>query len=1022
MVNGFKLLSLLLAPLLLHAPETAQAPPLPRYDLDVRIDVAGHTVSVCQRVMWTNPCARPASELIFNAHSHFKLPDKDVGMTAKMFEILRMMPGDMLDLEGHSCDVRQVHLLSLPPRRAPPGQAPPPLQPPGDRPQELKFFYLKENDCALVVPLPRPVQQGDTVMVELVWVLRLPQLQGRWGQWRSVTFLSNWLPVLAFYDNKGWNPTPYVPWHQPFFNEAGLFSARLTLPLDQKVACTASVLADKDLGNGLRQIDCVPCCARDFAIVCSPRFEECVGQAGAVHVRCLAFPEHRKYAQFMVQSACEALETYSRWFGPYPYPEFTLVESFFGWNSNECAGLVMMDERIFHMPASASGFVDFLVSHETCHQWWYNLVGTNGYAETWMDEGLCTYFAYRFMRIKYGRNDPIARYPKCLKWLPNVHREDYRHFNLYGTLGRGEAGPTVQEIPKYDHLVNLYSMCYERGGKVVGMIEDRLGEARFFELLHRLCVSYSFRILRVADFQRELETFTASSWEAFFRDWVYGAGMTDWSLEGVDVKEWKVKAGSFDKEIKLPSQGKPEDRRLYRVTVNLKQRAEYNEPTVLGIRLDDGDGYQIRIPIVPQVGTLELPDVPAHVEPLADNKVRVEVILPCKPTQITVDPDQVLVDRNPANNYWKHPVNFRFTPLYTFLEETDLTNAYDRWNVIAGPWVFAPTYDNPFFTRSTRFGARAGTYRTAQFEGGVYTAYRTDYRDFVTGVDMVLEHWPFNHAEIGFVAERRLAGTLRGEDNANMGVLYGRYVIDYGDSLYLPPFQYVETFGTIQDDLLPFARETVPGAERFKHQGMWGVHYHLNYLTPYWDAQGGFAVDLSYALGVEIPGEGEGIGGAHQLIGQATYVDCLPDGLGWLSETRYAVRLYGAAGGPRRIQYYALGGGELFRGFDLAQRQGNMLWVANVEWRVPLWRNLCWGFVDHALEVRNVYAAIFTDVGNIYLNGSSVGGLAQAVGAGLRVDLSWFTFVERTILRLDAAKTINADTPPQLWIGIEHPF
>jgi hypothetical protein len=342
--------------------------------------------------------------------------------------------------------------------------------------------------------------------------------------------------------------------------------------------------------------------------------------------------------------------------------------------------------------------------------------------------------------------------------------------------------------------------------------------------------------------------------------------------------------------------------------------------------------------------------------------------------------------------------------------------------VIAGPWVFAPTYDNPFFTRSTRFGLRAGVYRTAGFEGGAYTAYRTDYRDFVAGVDAVLEHWPWAHAELGLVAERRLAGTLRGESAANRGVLYARHVLDYGDSLYLPPFQYVEAFGTISDDLLPFARQTVPGAERFKHQAMFGLHYHLNYLTPYWDAEGGFSTDVSYAEGVEVPGEGEGIANSHQIMGQFTYVQGLPDWLGWLSDTRLAFRAYGAFGLPTRVQYFALGGDTIFRGFDLAQRQGSALWVGSVEWRVPLLRHLNWGLCDRALEVRNIYGAAFTDVGDIYLKGHSLGGTAAAVGAGLRIDVSWFTFVERTILRFDFAQTVTAGTPPQFWIGIEHPF
>ncbi|HEY7428456.1 MAG TPA: hypothetical protein VH682_29760, partial [Gemmataceae bacterium] len=133
-------------------------------------------------------------------------------------------------------------------------------------------------------------------------------------------------------------------------------------------------------------------------------------------------------------------------------------------------------------------------------------------------------------------------------------------------------------------------------------------------------------------------------------------------------------------------------------------------------------------------------------------------------------------------------------------------------------------------------------------------------------------------------------------------------------------------------------------------------------------------------------------------------------------------RLYGAYGLPNYVEYFALGGSELFRGFSLAQRQGNLLWVGSVEWRFPVVRNVNWSCFDHALCLRNIFAAAFCDVGDVYLSGQSIGGVSEAVGAGLRLDVSWFTFVERTIFRFDAAKTVNSTAPPQVWFGIEHPF
>jgi hypothetical protein len=655
-----------------------------------------------------------------------------------------------------------------------------------------------------------------------------------------------------------------------------------------------------------------------------------------------------------------------------------------------------------------------------------NVVGTHGYSETWMDEGPATYFAYRLMKAKYGAQEQLVNYPTGLKWLPNVRRSDYRYFNLYGTLARGEAQPTVQDIPKFGHIVDLYSMCYERGSKIIGMIEHELGEKAFFDFMHFLYRRYEFGILRVADFQRDLEEFTHKSWQAFFEKWVYGAGVSDWCVEDVKVqplKSWRTHHPPpvfRNVSAQVCSWFRP--KAPCKVTVIVRQHAENTDPTVLGFCVDGSENFQVRIRIIPEAGELETSDPPARMETLDKNRVRVEVELPSWPTQIAVDPDEVLVDRNPTNNYWKPRFRLRATPLYTFLDETDLTNAYDRWNFILGPWIFAPTYDNPWFTRSTRFGVRAGAYRTASFEGGTYAAYRTDYRDFVTGVDAVMDHWPWPHTEAGFVFERRLVGTLKGEDQANRGVVYGRYVIDYGDSLYLPPFQYVEGFGTIQDNLLPFARESIPGSVRYQHQGMAGAHYHINYLTPYWNPEGGFSADVSYAGGLEVPGVHESTFGSHQVLGQGTYVQALPDGLGWFSDTVLAFRIYGAFGLPSNVQWFALGGSELFRGFSLSQRQGNALWVGSLEWRVPVLRDVNLPFFDHAMCLRNIFAAAFCDVGDVYSLGQSIGGISEAVGAGLRLDVAWFTFVERTIIRIDAAKTVNSPAPMQIWAGIEHPF
>jgi hypothetical protein len=1001
---------------------------LPRYDLEIKVDVAGRNVQVRERITWTNHHQRPTRELVFNAHSHYEIPKKDIGFLAKTVELLRLSPSESLSFDGPACQIDKVIGVS-------PGLEKISYKPNGSSltasPDEMFYRYQDDNPTALVVPLPRDVYPGESVTIELDFTMHLPQKQGRWGQWNGVTTLAQWLPVLAYFDNNGWHPAPFIPWHQPFFNEAGVYTTRITVPREQKLACTGSIEAVKDLDDGWQENRISPICARDFALICSDRFQEHVLQVGNVRLRCLALPQHEFYAQEMLKCVSEALPVYQKWFGPYPYPQFTIVESYFGWNGNECGGLVMIDERMFDMPHIGRNYLDYLISHEFCHQWWYNVVGTNGYAETWMDEGLATYFSHRLITQKLGKNNELLELPGPLKWLPNIHRDDFRNYGMLGTVARGEATPTVQPMEKFGHLANLSAMTYDRGSKIVGMIEERMGETAFLDFMHLVYKKYQFQILLVEDYRRELEMYTGRSWKQFFDDWLYSTGMCDWAVENVEVREPGESRGPRLRKWLHPLRRTDG---ATQVTVHLSQRGQCNEPTTLGFRLEGDEGYQVRIPIRPEIPVMQLDEYACTVRNTQvekDGKVttqtEVEILLPSEPRQISVDPDGILVDREPVNNHWKPMCRWRFTPLYTQAEETDVTAAYDRWNFIFGPWVYSASYVNPWFTRSPMAGLRAGAYRTQEFYGGAYLAYRSDDRNIVAGVDATWEHIFLPQLEIGINAEKSLATLSNIDIPASRAAVYARYILMQTSSLYLPPFEYVEVFNDIQNRSLPNPIFTPPGANLFNDQVGMGVHYHKFMLTPYWDPEGGLAFDATFRGGIPV----FGADGFEQAFGQVSFVKYTPDPFGWLEDTswlswlaksRWAFRLAGAIALPDNGLFFALGGGNYFRGFDLNQRQGAATWVGSLEWRVPVFTRVEWDFVDHVAGVRNVFLVPFSDVGNAYYKGHPEGPLAVDAGLGLRVDVAWLGLIERTMLRLDVAKAINSNAPVQFWVGVQHPF
>jgi hypothetical protein len=971
---------------------------LPHYDLDIQLDTCEHVVKVVERVTWTNRHARPANELVFNVYPRFKIHGGEMIKLVKTLELLRTAPEAAANTNsGHF----EMHAVTDA------GGA-----------QPIPFRFYDELHTAMRVDLPCPVRQGEQVTIEMHFTFQLPHMQGRWGWWKDVTFLANWYPVLAYYDDNGWQPTPFVAWHQPFFNEAGVYSVRVKLPADQKVASTGTICEEHTLGNGLKEILIVGCCAREFSIVCSNRFIELCGQAERAKVRVLAFPEHEHLARKALESACEVIPIYNRWFGIYPYEEFEIVESHFPWNGNECSGLIMIDERVFNMPHMAEIYVDHLISHETLHQWWYNVVGTNGYCETFMDEGVVSFYTAKRVQAKYGKNAPFLRLPHGFQWLPNIHHDDYRFNGMYGTMARGEMTRTVQPLPEFGNVVTLFSMTYDRGAKIFGMIEERIGEEAFYDFMKLVYSKYQFRILRVADYQRELEAYTGRSWDEFFRNWLYGVGMSDWALEEVKVTDLGAQSpfSLYFNKMQLGPAG-------HRVSVIVKQCAEFTEPTYLGVKFERDGPYEIRIPIHPGIGVeeAELP-VPARVETLPNGMMRVEMLLPKPPAQISVDPDQVLLDSNPANNHWKSECLWRLTPLYTPLDETDLTTPYDRWSVIMGPWIgytgSGMGVTGPGYDQTGHMGARIGAYRLQHFKGGIYTSWEMDDQAMVLGGDGLIDHFPWHNTQIGFQFDHSLTPDWA-ETRRDRGRIWGRYIINYSSSFYMAPIEFVDVYARVENEFWQDAGVRKPGIERYDDLAAIGVHFHRDYLTPYWDPVGGYRLDLNFEHGMPELGGDETY---HRLEGEFSTVKGLPSGLGYLSQTRLAGRLYAGYGWPVNGEHFQLGGSRRMRGMERAEIQGNAMWLASAEWRFPIWQNIDYPICDNVLAWKHLYGACFYDIGEMYLNKQSLGGVHHSLGVGLRMDMSVFSFIERFTLRMDMARALDDNGQLMFWFGMQQAF
>ncbi len=297
------------------------------------------------------------------------------------------------------------------------------------------------------------------------------------------------LPTLAVRDDHGWHLDPYVAFGESFYSVAGSYRVRLDVPAGVAVPATGPVVG-RSTSGGRTTFSYAADDARDFAWAAGD-LRRLSGKAGDATVAVWYRPglTRRSRARAMLRVAENAVATFSRAFGAYPYPDVDVVLTGF----RRFAGMEY-PQIVFANPDAQ------VVAHELAHQWWYGIVGDDEYAEPWLDEGLATWSQY-------------------LPFHPWVSCDSYRWPSAHARL--------TNDMAYWSRHPKQYVTIYAGGGCMLANLAHRFGLERFERLLARYASERWLGVARTADFEgavereaaRVLPSFDAS---AFWSTWRVG--------------------------------------------------------------------------------------------------------------------------------------------------------------------------------------------------------------------------------------------------------------------------------------------------------------------------------------------------------------------------------------------------------------------------------------------------------------------------------------------------------------------
>jgi hypothetical protein len=188
-------------------------------------------------------------------------------------------------------------------------------------------------------------------------------------------------------------------------------------------------------------------------------------------------PSPSRNAQAVANSSARAVEFFAHHFGPYPYTSLALTqmpgEVSQGWPSliflSSFSFLTPTEKSQLHMSEVATVLSEIVITHETAHQWWGDLLSWKSYRDQWLFEALSNYSALLLLE---------SENPAQFRLVMERYRQDLLAKNKEGSP-LAEAGPvTFGTRLNCSHFPDGYdAISYGRGTWLFHMLRTMLRDA-----------------------------------------------------------------------------------------------------------------------------------------------------------------------------------------------------------------------------------------------------------------------------------------------------------------------------------------------------------------------------------------------------------------------------------------------------------------------------------------------------------------------------------------------------------------
>ncbi len=372
---------------------------------------------------------------------------------------------------------------------------------------------LELGKSLLIVPLSAALAPGQSIVLRMDFAITVPQSvelnYGVLSYFDDVLTLAHAYPMIAVYDDEGWNSEIPPQSGDVTYADTSFFLVKVSAPKDLKLVTSGQTISSSE--NGEMQILHVASGpARDFYLAASPNYTELSQTFGEVTIRSYAPGRDQAGAEMALDVAGRALENFSARYAPFPYTELDIVSTPTLALGIEYPGIVAITSRIYDVDgdyrgAPASIYMESTVAHEVGHQWFYGLVGDDQLDDPWLDESLTQFITLQYYADEYGANGEQGfRNSLEARW---------------DQVGKAEI-PIGLPVAEYSGQ-EYSAIVYGRGPLFFVALCEQMGTETFDAFLKEYTESLSWGIATPEFLQSMAEKHCACELDKTFDEWVY---------------------------------------------------------------------------------------------------------------------------------------------------------------------------------------------------------------------------------------------------------------------------------------------------------------------------------------------------------------------------------------------------------------------------------------------------------------------------------------------------------------------